>query len=381
MLANKEKVQSIQNYLDQKGVYCLTCSSYNDEEAYEKNPFYNQYHDLFEALVSKIYKHFQINSEYEPIVFTCFYSDEGVWHGSFLEPDCDFTIEKILNDDYSELKYIKEEIKKDKLGGGLSYAKSNEDIENIINFLDRKGVTYLDYFAFNEVEDNSEYVNLYRKQYLNLRDTVVNKIYSYFDINPDYDDVSFEYFGHDNSNKSWYGAFDKPKLYFDIDKVLEGDYSQLEELKKYRANDIVNPVDIDAYAKAVNDYNALPIEKRKSWLELSSTHKKPFDNPVLYRYNSGDDEREFVLQAIPEWASERTQISDSKTANEITAIDYYLKEKLPDDLLRQDLKLVVVGYNYSLGYHQTIPYIVFLRSVAHMKAEKFPQLNVDVKDY
>lgn len=216
---------------------------------------------------------------------------------------------------------------------------------------------------------------------MNLRDTVVNKIYSYFDINPDYDDVSFEYFGHDNSNKSRYGAFDKPKLYFDIDKVLEGDYSQLEELKKYRANDIVNPVDIDAYAKAVNDYNALPIEKRKSWLKLSSTHKKPFDNPVLYRYNSGNDKREFVLQAIPEWASERTQISDSKTANEITAIDYYLKEKLPDDLLRQDLKLVVVGYNYSLCYHQTIPYIVFLRSVAHMKAEKFPQLNVDVKDY
>ena len=51
MLGNKEKVQSIQNYLDQKGVYCLTCSSYNDEEAYEKNNIYNQYQDLFEALL------------------------------------------------------------------------------------------------------------------------------------------------------------------------------------------------------------------------------------------------------------------------------------------------------------------------------------------
>ena len=43
------------------------------------------------------------------------------------------------------------------------------------------------------------------------------------------------------------------------------------------------------YAKAVNDYNSLPIEKRKDWRDLANT--KPFDQPDLFSiyYDNGED--------------------------------------------------------------------------------------------
>lgn len=115
MLANKENVKSILDYLDQKGVNCLAYSYYNDEDDCEENPYWDQYNGLFEAVVNKIYKHFDINGKYDPIIFAFFYSDEGVWYGSFYSPEYEFTIEKIVNDDYSELKGIKREIEKDKV--------------------------------------------------------------------------------------------------------------------------------------------------------------------------------------------------------------------------------------------------------------------------
>ena len=72
----------------------------------------------------------------------------------------------------------------------------------------------------------------------------------------------------------------QPDIKFSVDKVLENDFSDLKSLDHYLNRGKTNPVDILFYAKAVNDYNSLPIEKRKDWRDLANT--KPFDQPDLF---------------------------------------------------------------------------------------------------
>lgn len=41
-------------------------------------------------------------------------------------------------------------------------------------------------------------------------------------------------------------------------------------------NITINPVDIEVYMKAVEDYNKLPEKDRTSWLDLRKGYKKAF---------------------------------------------------------------------------------------------------------
>ena len=73
----------------------------------------------------------------------------------------------------------------------------------------------------------------------------------------------------------------------------------------------INSVDIEAYVKAVEDYNKLPKKDRTSWLDLRKGYKKPFDEPVLYQsyYEDIDSDLEtYTLQIVPEWASSSDSI-------------------------------------------------------------------------
>ena len=129
-------------------------------------------------------------------------------------------------------------------------------------------------------------------------------------------------------------------------------------------NITINPVDIEAYMKAVEDYNKLPKKDRTSWLDLRKGYKKPFDEPVLYQsyYEDIDSDLEtYTLQIVPEWASSPDSIDSIGTFD---AEDFY--DDLPNDLYKQNLKLIVFYYDAWATYAETLTYEEFL---SHMVEE------------
>ena len=125
----------------------------------------------------------------------------------------------------------------------------------------------------------------------------------------------------------------------------------------------INSVDIEAYMKAVEDYNKLPKKDRTSWLDLRKGYPKPFDEPVLYQsyYEDIDSDLEtYTLQIVPEWAS-----SDSiDSIGTFDAEDFY--DDLPNDLYKQNLKLIVFYYDAWATYAESLTYEGFL---SHMVEE------------
>lgn len=111
--------------------------------------------------------------------------------------------------------------------------KKQRTVRGTINFLNKNGVKYLDFTAFNEEEFSQHYVAQYETLYNKV---IVNKLFKHFDILPFNNDVIFNFFGREDNSKNWYGVFYEPEeLTFDLNKVLKGDYSGLEELKNYSA--------------------------------------------------------------------------------------------------------------------------------------------------
>lgn len=106
-------------------------------------------------------------------------------------------------------------------------------VKGIERYLDKKGVKYLDYFSFNEEDDDNfnyqaEYETLYEK-------VVIEKIFKHFNIDPRNDtDLSFNYFENDHDDRGWCGVFYEPEeLSFSVDKVMNNDFSGLEQLWQY----------------------------------------------------------------------------------------------------------------------------------------------------
>ena len=96
------KVNNILNKLDKAGVEYLEFDAYNEEDYSEK--YQAEYIDLFEEIVvNKIFKHFGIDSQDNETIVNYFAKEKGKWIVSFYEPEVCATIEKILNNDYSEL--------------------------------------------------------------------------------------------------------------------------------------------------------------------------------------------------------------------------------------------------------------------------------------
>lgn len=109
-------------------------------------------------------------------------------------------------------------------------------VKDIERYLDKKDVKYLDYFSFNEEEDDNfdyqaEYETLYEK-------VVVEKIFKHFNIDPrNNTDLSFNYFENDRDGHGWCGVFYQPEeLSFSVDKVMNNEFSGLEQLWQYSKN-------------------------------------------------------------------------------------------------------------------------------------------------
>lgn len=129
-------------------------------------------------------------------------------------------------------------------------------------------------------------------------------------------------------------------------------------------NITINPVDIETYMKAVEDYNKLPEKDRTSWLDLRKDYEKPFDEPVLYQSYYEDIDSDLItytLQIVPEWASSSDSIDSIGTFD---AEDFY--DDLPDNLYKQNLKLIVFYYDAWAAYVETLTYEEFL---SHMVEE------------
>lgn len=172
---------------------------------------------------------------------------------------------------------------------------------------------------------------------------------------------------------------------FTVERIVNDDYSEIkgieEEVRRDNERGKINPVDILLYAKAVNDYNSLPIEKRKDWRDLGNT--KPFDQPDLFSiyYDNGEDYDVYSLEVIPEWADSASQLDGSGDAY---ADEYYIDKPMPkkQDLYRQNLKLVVVEYDTTTMDYHRMSYEDFLSDMeAYGVKDKFPELKISVQCY
>lgn len=95
----------------------------------------------------------------------------------------------------------------------------------IVDKLDKAGVEYLQFDAYNE-EDYSE---KYQSEYIDLfEEIVVNKIFKYFGIDPQDNETIVGYFAKENGK--WIVWFNEPEATATFEDILNGNYSSLKEL-------------------------------------------------------------------------------------------------------------------------------------------------------
>ena len=96
----------------------------------------------------------------------------------------------------------------------------------IVDKLDRAGVEYLQFDAYNE-EDYSE---KYQSEYIDLfEEIVVNKIFKHFGIDPQGNETIVGYFAKENGK--WIVWFNEPEATATFEDILNGNYSSLKELR------------------------------------------------------------------------------------------------------------------------------------------------------
>lgn len=98
-------------------------------------------------------------------------------------------------------------------------------IKGILDKLDKAGVEYLQFDAYNE-EDYSE---KYQSEYIDLfEEIVVNKIFKHFGIDPQDNETIVGYFAKENGK--WIVWFNEPEATATFEDILNGNYSSLKEL-------------------------------------------------------------------------------------------------------------------------------------------------------
>lgn len=98
-------------------------------------------------------------------------------------------------------------------------------VNAILDKLDKAGVEYLQFDAYNE-EDYSE---KYQSEYIDLfEEIVVNKIFKHFGIDPQDNETIVNYFAQENGK--WFVSFYEPEAIANFEDILNGNYSTLKEL-------------------------------------------------------------------------------------------------------------------------------------------------------
>lgn len=106
--------------------------------------------------------------------------------------------------------------------------EKQETVHNVIKYLNKHNINYLDFDAYNEEEIN----NRFQQQYITLyNEVIVDGLFKHFHIEPlNNDPIIFNFFEKDKGK--WYGVFYEPnELTFSLNKVLNNDFSDLERLR------------------------------------------------------------------------------------------------------------------------------------------------------
>lgn len=105
---------------------------------------------------------------------------------------------------------------------------TTNNVNSILDKLDKAGVEYLQFDAYNEVE----YSEKYQSDYIDLfEEIVVNKIFKHFGIDPLDNETIVGYFAKENGK--WLVWFNNPEATATFEDILNDDYSDLVELSNY----------------------------------------------------------------------------------------------------------------------------------------------------
>lgn len=105
---------------------------------------------------------------------------------------------------------------------------STNRVNDILAKLDKAGVEYLQFDAYNE----EDYSAKYQSEYIDLfEEIVVNKIFKHFGIDPQNNETVVGYFAKENGK--WLVWFNEPEATATFEDILNGHYSSLKELQKF----------------------------------------------------------------------------------------------------------------------------------------------------
>lgn len=105
-------------------------------------------------------------------------------------------------------------------------AHANTSI-GVMHYLNRKNIATIDWCSVNnEDEERFEYMGDYQRL---AKDTLV-KLDRHFGIKYWHNDIDFLNFEYSPEKHAWLGVFADPEnLTFTVNKILKGDYSELED--------------------------------------------------------------------------------------------------------------------------------------------------------
>lgn len=103
--------------------------------------------------------------------------------------------------------------------------------KRILVNLEKQGVIYLEYGAYNEIEYSDKYNKLYVKLF---KEIIVNRIYKQLGIGSDDSNVIFNFF--EKRKDGWYAVFYEPELDISLKTLVNDPKAATAELK----NELIN---------------------------------------------------------------------------------------------------------------------------------------------
>lgn len=113
-------------------------------------------------------------------------------------------------------------------GGIVMEFLKEKCIKGILDKLEKAGVEYLQFDAYNEIE----YSEKYQQEYIDLfEEIVVKHIFKCFNIDSQNNETIVNYFGKENGK--WFVSFYEPQITANVEDILNNDYASLKELKNW----------------------------------------------------------------------------------------------------------------------------------------------------
>ena len=101
-----------------------------------------------------------------------------------------------------------------------------DQTKRILVNLEKQGVTYLEYGAYNEIEHSDKYNKSYVKLF---NEIIVNRIYKQLGIEPKDSNVIFNFF--EMRKDSWYAVFYEPELDISLKTLVSDPKTATAKLK------------------------------------------------------------------------------------------------------------------------------------------------------